>query len=136
MQIVEVTTAKHLLKPVVVLRVTGNKCLCLFSQKASEPWPLSYHENTVVESLEDLRKNHKPKQIVIDQQVYNYEYLTINFETISRFYSNLIEISKLQFVSNNSLNEKQLKLIVKEFQSIRVLKEEETKRDKKLESTK
>ena len=55
------------------------------------------------------------KQIVTDQGVYNYEYVTVFFEMINRFYSNLIEISQLQFVTTNQLNEKQLKLIVKEF---------------------
>ena len=47
LQVVEVTTAKHLLRKMVVIKVEKNKCICLYFQKASEPWPLQYNERLV-----------------------------------------------------------------------------------------
>lgn len=50
MSIVEVTTSKHVLKKMVVLKVEKNRCLCVFSQKATDSWPLQYDER----NTEDL----------------------------------------------------------------------------------
>ncbi len=84
----EITTAKHILKPVVVLRVTNNRCLCLFSQKVAESWPLAYDERKAEESPEDLRRKQPVKQIATEQGIYNYEYVTVYFDMISKFYTN------------------------------------------------
>ena len=40
LQVVEVTTSKHILKPMIVLKLMGNKCICLFTEKISDSWPL------------------------------------------------------------------------------------------------
>jgi len=40
LQIVEVVTAKHLLKPMVILRAMKDHCLCLFAQEVGESMPI------------------------------------------------------------------------------------------------
>ena len=45
-------------------------------------------------------------------------------ESISKYYSNFINVDNLHFVSKNQLNEKQLRLIIREFSQIKTLKEE------------
>ena len=47
-------------------------------------------------------------------------------ESISKFYSNKINVDNLHFVTKNEINEKQLKLIIREYSQIKVLKEELT----------
>jgi len=53
----------------------------------------------VDESVESIKKFNKPKQISTDIGVFQYEYVEVYFDTISKFYTNDIEgISSLYFV--------------------------------------
>jgi len=47
----------------------------------------------------------------------------VHFEMISKYYTNEIGLSRLQFVANNQLNEKQLRYIVSDFSLIKVFQE-------------
>ena len=51
---------------------------------------------------------------------------SVYLESISKFYSNKINVVDLYFVRKNEINEKQLRLIIKEYSQIKVLKEELT----------
>lgn len=77
------------------------------------------------ESVESIKKLNKPKQISTDIGVFQYEYVEVYFDTISKFYTNDIEgISSLYFVQGNQVNEKQLRTLIKEFAQIKVLRED------------
>ena len=46
LSVVEATTAKHVLKKMIVLRVNNKSCLCLYLQKEGEDsWPIAYEES-------------------------------------------------------------------------------------------
>lgn len=48
--------------------------------------------------------------------MFAYEYCSVQFYSISKFYTNAIEVGQLQFTGHDRINEKQLKVIIKEFQ--------------------
>jgi len=52
----------------------------------------------------------------------------VDYDFISKFYTNRItEIDKIHFTSNHQINEKQLKVIIKEYSMVKVLNEREAK---------
>lgn len=59
-----------------------------------------------------------------DNGIYAYEYVEVQFETISKVFMNTIELSKIEFVLQSKVNEKQLKLIINQFSNIKVFKQE------------
>jgi len=115
LQIVEVTTAKHILKPMIVVKVKADSCLCVYAQKIADSWPLQYDVHGAEESITELAKRNQPKTIALPE-IYAYEYVDVNYDFISKFYTNRItEIDKIHFISNSQVNEKQLKVIIKEY---------------------
>lgn len=52
-------------------------------------------------------------------------------ETISKFYTNRIDVDNLYFIAKNQVNEKQLKVIIKEYTQIKALKEDLSAAQKK-----
>ncbi len=62
-----------------------------------------------------LKQRNQPKSFALDSGTYAYEYVEVYLESISKFYSNKINVDNLHFVTKNQINEKQLRLIVKEF---------------------
>lgn len=101
LSVVEVTTAKHVLKPMVVLRVDSQRCLCLYIQKddSEEGLPLSYDE--VSTTYEGARAKARVNRITVDGRGYVYEYNEVNWDMISAFYKNTIanlEKRNLHFV--------------------------------------
>ena len=49
--------------------------------------------------MENLRRRNQPKTVSIPEGIYAYEYVEVNYDFISKFYSNQItEVSKLHFV--------------------------------------
>ena len=72
-----------------------------------------------------MAKRNQPKTIAVPE-IYAYEYVDVNYDFISKFYTNRItEIDKIHFISNSQINEKQLKVIIKEYSMVKVLKERE-----------
>jgi hypothetical protein len=63
--------------------------------------------------------------------VFAYEYVQVYFETISKFYSNTIDVDRIQFISQNQINEKQLRQIIYKYSTIKVLQEDESLVNKK-----
>lgn len=57
-QVVEVTTAKHILKPMIVIKVVANRCVCIYTEKLADSWPLQYDEKNHDESLDMLRQRN------------------------------------------------------------------------------
>lgn len=112
--VVEVTTAKHVLKNMIVLRVDKNTCLCLFVQKedSEQGWPIQYDERTqndFATSKERARINRMVEKGV----TYLYEYIEINWDMISKYYKNRItDLGRLHYVQRNQLQEKTLRYII------------------------
>lgn len=52
-------------------------------------------------------------------------------KTISKFYTNRIDVDNLYFIAKNQVNEKQLKVIIKEYTLIKALKEDLSAAQKK-----
>jgi hypothetical protein len=97
--VIEVTTAKHILKPMVVIKPMANRALCLYIEKFADSWPLQYEVRDGDDSMETLRKRNQPKTLSIPEGIYAYEYVEVNYDFISKFYVNqLAEVSKLHFV--------------------------------------
>lgn len=131
LQIVEVTSAKHILKPMIVIKVIANRCICIYTEKLADSWPLQYDERTHDESVDTIRQRNQPKSISIDTGIYAYEYVEVYLETISKFYTNRIDVDNLYFIAKNQVNEKQLKVIIKEYTQIKALKEDLSAAQKK-----
>jgi hypothetical protein len=52
LQIVEVTSAKHILKPMIVIKVIANRCVCVYTEKLADSWPLQYDERHHDDSMD------------------------------------------------------------------------------------
>lgn len=125
MQVIEATTSKHILKKMIVLKIEKTKCICLYVQKAAEPWPLQYNERYADLTLEQVMQQNQPRTIKIDGQQHAYEYVTVDFCCISRFFTYKIDMQHLRFISNNQLNEKQLEFILRNYLRVKEFKEEQ-----------
>ena len=110
LSIVEVLTAKHIFKPMVVLRLSKNSgALCLFIDKAGDSWPLAYEEKGKGE-FEDAKRKSRPKTVSLPSgELYSYEYVQVEYEMITRSYSdyiNSLDGVRLAWLSEHQLNEK------------------------------
>ena len=76
----------------------GNKCICLFTEKISDSWPLQYDERHHDETIDQLRKRSEPKCVGTDAGIFAYEYCEVNYETISKYYSTILKTDHLFFV--------------------------------------
>jgi hypothetical protein len=83
----------------VVIKPKADRCLCLYIEKFADSWPLQYETRDCDDSMENLRRRNQPKTVTIPEGIYAYEYVEVNYDFISKFYSNQItEVSKLHFV--------------------------------------
>ena len=72
MQIVEVTTAKYILKPMIVVKVMATRCICIYTEKLSDSWPLEYDEKHSEDSIDQVRQRNPPKSVALDMGTYAY----------------------------------------------------------------
>jgi hypothetical protein len=138
LSLVEATTAKHVLKNMVVLRVEKSSCLCLYLEKEEQgSWPIAYEEASKDFATAKIRnaERREKHRISVGGIVYFYEYTEINWDMITRYYRNVIpglEHKDIHFVSRGILNEKTLRNIAFGFSKIEgALVEEPFKVDKK-----
>lgn len=121
LSIIEATTAKHVMKNMVVLRVNKATCLCLFVQKEEgKSWPIAYeeHSNEFASAKAKTLNQKQNIRISINGIMYLYEYTEINWDMITRYYRNVIPnmgFKDLHFVSRMQLAEKTLCNIVTGF---------------------
>jgi hypothetical protein len=121
LSIIEATTAKHVMKNMVVLRVNKATCLCLFVQKEEgESWPIAYeeHSNEFASTKAKTLNQKQNNRISINGIMYLYEYTEINWDMITRYYRNVIpnmSFKDVHFVSRMQLAEKTLRNIVTGF---------------------
>lgn len=102
LQVIEVTTAKHILKPMVVIKANQKNCLALFIEKYNKnTWPMEFSFNDSPDaSIEELRMKNQPHNLVdVGKDLYGIEYCEVNFDYISKFYVNTVcpDMSKLHF---------------------------------------
>ena len=64
LQIVEVVTAKHIFKEMIVLRSTATKSTMLYIAKEGESLPVTFEENKVL-SFEEAKKNTRNASVAL-----------------------------------------------------------------------
>lgn len=103
LSIVEVLTAKHFMVPMIVMRVNTDDCLCLYTHKVGDSWPVHYDEKGSGD-FENAQRRQQPHSVSLpgSGEIWGFEYVRVEYEMITKFYTSGIKAlygSRLHWLS-------------------------------------